>query len=67
MKTSITMQDFYKLVGKTEEEIKNGSLLLRGTGITSLPDNLTVGGYLLLRGTGITSIPGNLTVGGSLD
>ena len=32
-----------------------GSLDLRGTGITSLPDNLTVGGYLDLRGTGITS------------
>lgn len=32
MKTSITMQDFCKLVGKTEEEIKNGSLYLRGTG-----------------------------------
>ena len=45
----------------------NGSLDLRGTGITSLPDNLTVGGYLDLRGTGITSLPDNLTVGGSLD
>ena len=29
------------------------SLDLRGTGITSLPDNLTVGGGLDLRGTGI--------------
>ena len=54
MKTSITMQDFCKLVGKTEEEIKNCYLDLRGTGITSLPDNLTVGGPLYLRGTGIT-------------
>ena len=45
-----------------------GSLDLDGcTGITSLPDNLTVGGYLDLRGTGITSLPDNLTVGGSLD
>ena len=43
-----------------------GSLYLRGTGITSLPDNMTVGGYLYLRGTGITSLPDNLTVGGSL-
>ena len=42
------------------------SLYLRGTGITSLPDNLTVGGSLYLRGTGITSLPDNLTVGGSL-
>jgi len=44
-----------------------GSLYLENcTGITSLPDNLTVGGYLDLRGTGITSLPDNLTVGGSL-
>lgn len=33
----------------------NGSLDLYGcTGITALPDSLTVGGYLYLRGTGIT-------------
>ena len=44
-----------------------GNLDLSGTGITSLPDNLTVGGGLYLRGTGITSLPDNLTVGGSLD
>ena len=44
-----------------------GSLDLRGTGITSLPDNLVVGGSLDLRGTGITSLPDNLVVGGSLD
>ena len=43
-----------------------GSLYLRNTGITSLPDNLTVGGSLYLRDTGITSLPDNLTVGGSL-
>ena len=40
--------------------IKDGKLFydsdldLRGTGITALPDNLTVGGYLDLRDTGIT-------------
>ena len=45
----------------------NGYLDLRGTSITSLPDNLTVGGSLDLRGTSITSLPDNLTVGGSLD
>ena len=45
----------------------SGSLYLCGTGITSLPDNLTVGGSLDLRGTGITSLPDNLTVGGYLD
>ena len=44
------------LVGKTKEEINGGSLDLRGTGITSLPDNLTVGGSIDLRGTGITEI-----------
>ncbi|MFT4271852.1 MAG: hypothetical protein QM578_12640, partial [Pantoea sp.] len=44
-----------------------GSLYLRGTGITSLPDNLSVGGYLYLRGTGITSLPDNLSVGGYLN
>ena len=43
-----------------------GWLDLRGTNITSLPDNLTVGGSLYLRGTNITSLPDNLTVGGSL-
>ena len=44
-----------------------GSLYLRGTGITALPDNLTVGGSLDLEGcTGITALPDNLTVGGSL-
>ena len=63
----ITMDDFCKSVGKTEEGIKNGNLDLRCTGITSLPDNLTVGGSLDLSGTGITSLPDNLTVGGSLD
>ena len=44
-----------------------GNLDLSGTGITSLPDNLTVGGWLDLRGTGITALPDNLTVGGGLD
>ena len=43
-----------------------GSLDLRDTNITSLPDNLTVGGSLYLAGTNITSLPDNLTVGGSL-
>ena len=43
-----------------------GSLDLRGTGITTLPDNLTVGGYLYLRGSSITALPDNLTVGGNL-
>jgi hypothetical protein len=40
---------------------------LRFSNITSLPENLTVGGGLYLRGTNITSLPKNLTVGGYLD
>ena len=32
-----------------------GSLFLRGTGITALPEGLTVGGWLDLSGTGITN------------
>lgn len=44
----------------------NNSLNLQGTGITSLPDNLTVANSLYLQGTPITSLPDNLTVGGSL-
>ena len=49
-------------------ERNGGNLDLRGTGITSLPDNLTVGGSLDIEGcTGITSLPENLTVGGSID
>ena len=52
-----------------EEMMKRsgGSLDLRGTQITELPDNLTVGGSLDLSGTQITELPDNLTVGGWLD
>lgn len=41
----------------------NCDLDLRGTGITALPDNLTVKGCLDLSNTRITSLPDNLTVG----
>ena len=44
----------------------NGGLDLSYTGITELPDNLTVGGDLYLSGTGVTELPDNLTVGGGL-
>ena len=44
-----------------------GNLHLYNTPITSLPDNLTVGGDLDLRGTSITCLPNNLTVEGDLD
>ena len=45
----------------------DGSLNLRNTPITSLPEGLTVGGDLDLRNTPITSLPEGLTVGGYLD
>ena len=45
----------------------NGWLYLSNTGITALPDNLTVGGWLDLSNTNITALPDNLTVGGGLD
>ncbi len=47
--------------------VDNSLSLLRRTDITSLPDNLSVGGSLDLEGTGITSLPDNLSVGGYLD
>ena len=55
-------------IEKLKEMMDNngGSLDLRGTGITALPEGLTVGGWLDLRGTGITALPEGLTVGGSL-
>jgi hypothetical protein len=43
-----------------------GSLYLRGTAITALPENLSVGGSLDLQGTAITALPENLSVGGWL-
>ena len=55
------------LIIKDGKPFYGGYLDLRGTGITALPDNLTVGGYLDLRGTGITALPDNLTVGDYLD
>ena len=57
------IKEFEKETGYTLEIVDNhlhygGYLDLRGTGITSLPDNLTVGGGLYLRGcTGIKSLP----------
>ena len=57
-----TLEELQEMMKKN-----GGSLDLRGTGITALPDNLTVGGSLYLRGTGITALPDNLTVGGYLD
>ena len=64
--------EFEKITGLRLDErdghpYYGGSLYLRGTGITSLPEGLTVGGSLYLENcTGITSLPEGLTVGGSL-
>jgi len=44
-----------------------GTLDLRDTEITSLPDNLTVKGDLDLKKTKISSLPDNLKVGGFLN
>ena len=55
---------------KIQQYIKDGGvgdLNLSDTPITSLPDNLEVGGSLYLRDTKITSLPDNLKVGGYLD
>jgi hypothetical protein len=68
-----TNRDFYfsdeakELILQGKEVTKViGGLYLDGTSITSLPDNLSVGGYLNLQGTSITSLPDNLTVHGDL-
>ena len=55
---------------KIQQYIKDGGkgdLDLSNTKITSLPDNLEVGGNLDLASTPITSLPDNLKVGGNLD
>ena len=56
----------YKLRIRGGRPYYSGGLDLCGTGITSLPEGLTVGEYLDLRGTCITSLPESLTVGGDL-
>jgi hypothetical protein len=60
-------EDLIKLIKKNRYVDWAGDLYLRGTGITALPENLSVGGYLDLQGTGITALPENLSVGGYLD
>ena len=54
---------------RIEQYVKNGGqgdLYLGNTPITSLPNNLKVGGNLNLSSTPITSLPDNLQVGGNL-
>ena len=67
MKTELEKVTRITLEKKDGKLHYGGYLDLQGTGITSLPENLTVGGSLYLQGTGITSLPENLTVGGSLN
>lgn len=62
MKSELIKKQVRKFKEETGRELEfkdcklyyDGSLYLSGTGITSLPDNLTVGGSLDLSGTGIT-------------
>ena len=53
-------------IKRTLAELRSvsGGLDLRGTPITSLPEDLKVGGYLDLSYTPITSLPEGLKVGG---
>jgi len=44
-----------------EHTDSEGNIDLRGTGITALPEGLSVGGWLDLRGTGITALPEGLS------
>lgn len=57
-----TYEDFYA----AENLLVDGSLYLRDTSITALPESLSVGGDLDLRGTAITALPEGLSVGGGL-
>ena len=63
-KATLTLDDCQEIMDACD-----GYLDLRcNTLLTSLPDNLTVGGALDLEGcTSLTSLPDNLTVGGALD
>lgn len=50
MARNLTIKDAIKIMNKNF-----GDLDLEGTAISSLPDNLTVGGYLYLQGTQVTN------------
>ena len=58
----LTLEDAKRMM-----EENGGSLDLRDTSITALPEGLTVGRYLDLRRTPITALPEGLKVGGYLD
>ena len=57
----LTLEDAKRMMEKN-----GGSLDLRDTSITALPEGLKVGGYLDLEGTQITALPEGLAVGGDL-
>ena len=58
----LTLEDAKRMM-----EENGGSLDLRDTSITALPEGLVVGGSLDLSGTQITALPEGLTVGRYLD
>ncbi len=62
MKKTLSLKQVKELMAEN-----NGNLNLAYSGITRLPDNLTVGGSLDLENTPITKLPDNLTVGGDLN
>ena len=63
MKNKFTLEELNEMMDES-----GGSLYLRDTQITALPEGLTVGGYLDLENcTKITALPEGLTVGGYLD
>ena len=63
MKNKFTLEELNEMMDES-----GGSLDLRDTQITALPEGLTVGGYLDLENcTQITALPEGLTVGGYLD
>ena len=57
----------YKKIQDYIDKGSQGNLFLNNKPITSLPDNLEVGGYLNLSNTQITSLPDNLEVGRGLN
>ena len=64
MKTLILEQQFSNDV---HYKVEGDLSLTRCTGLTALPENLSVGGDLSLRGcTGLTALPEDLSVGGNL-
>ena len=64
---SVGIPEDYYTIDKNLNITVKGTLDLRGTEITKLPDNLSVKGHLDLYRSSITKLPDNLSVGGDLD